>query len=364
MKATGKLLAALLLAAAPAAAKITGGLAARVNNEPITEREYEKAKASLAEQYSSAMPDFFRQHDAASQLEKAALDKLVDEALLRQKAEALKLKVFERELENGVAEIRKRFSVSPEGAPLPTEKAEQAFRAELKKEGVTMEEFRERIRKQLLVQKVVQEQVKPRVKLPGDAEVKKYFENINLMLKGREAEVKGLPEDDMDDLKSVANRFRELTSERLRLRHVLVLVKEGASDADKAGAQKKAAGIRAELDAGLDFDEAVAKYSDDPESARNGGDLGYVVRGMLPEDLEKPAFELQVGGHSRPVQTKFGWHILRLEEKRAAQKLRFEAVRDDLEQLLSQASFASELASYLKELRNNAKIQDFREEKK
>ena len=105
MKITSKLLTlgALLACAAHADAKIAGDLAAKVNDEPITVADYERARAALTEQYAAAMPDFFKQANAAAQIEKSALDKLVDEALLRQKAEAMKLKVYERELENGVS---------------------------------------------------------------------------------------------------------------------------------------------------------------------------------------------------------------------------------------------------------------------
>mgnify|MGYP001764694042 CR=1 FL=1 len=79
----------------------------------------------------------------------------------------------------------------------------------------------------------------------------------------------------------------------------------------------------------------------------------------LPEEVEAVAFKLQVGENSQPVESKFGWHILRLEEKRAAQRLRYETVRDDLEQVLAQNSFADELGKYIKELRKDAKIQIF-----
>jgi len=361
MKTINKFLAAAALcaAAAPLQAKVVEELAARVNNEPVTISDYKRAKEALTEQYASAMPDFFKQKDAEAQIEKAALDKLVDEALLRQKADALKVKVYERELENGVAEIRKRFSHSPEGAALPPEKAETAFQSELKKEGVTMEEFRERIRKQLMVQKLVQDSVKARVKMPTEADVKAYFDNINLVLKGEEASLKGLDEESKQDLLAVAGRFKEITAERLRLRHILVKVKEGATPEEKKAAQAKALALRKELDGGLDFDEAVEKNSDDQESARRGGDLGYVVKGMLPAEAEAVAFKMQVGENSQPVETKFGWHILRLEEKRAAQKLRFDAVKDDLEQVLAQNGFAAELGSYIKDLRKEAKIQIF-----
>jgi parvulin-like peptidyl-prolyl isomerase len=366
MKTTNKFLlaAALCACAVPAKAKVVEELAARVNNEAVTISDYQRAKEALAEQYAAAMPDFFKQKDADAQIEKAALDKLVDEALLRQKAEALKLKVYERELETGVGEIRKRFSRTPDGAQLPTEKAEEAFRAELKKEGVTMEEFRERIRKQLMVQKLVQETIKSRAKMPGDAETKAYFDNISLVLKGEEASVKGLDAEAMQDLLAVAGKFKEITAERLRLRHILVKVKEGGAAEEKKAAQDKALALRKDLDGSLDFDEAAMKNSDDLESSKRGGDLGYIVKGMLPVEVENVAFKLQVGENSQPVESKFGWHILRLEEKRAAQKLRFEAVKEDLEQVLAQNSFAAELGSYIKELRKDAKIQIFTGEKK
>lgn len=366
MKTTNKFLfaAALCACAAPAGAKVVEELAASVNNEPVTISDYKRAKEALTEQYAAAMPDFFKQKDAAAQIEKAALDKLVDEALLRQKAEALKLKVYERELENGVGEIRKRFSRTPDGAQLSVEKAEEAFRAELKKEGVTMEEFRERIRRQLMVQKLVQDTIKARAKMPGDAETKAYFDNINLALKGEEASIKGLDAEAMQDLLAVAGKFKEITAERLRLRHILVKVKEGSTPEEKKAALDKALALRKDLDGALDFDEAAAKNSDDEESAKRGGDLGYVVKGMLPLEVEAAAFKLQVGENSQPVESKFGLHILRLEEKRAAQKLRYEAVKEDLEQVLTQNSFAAELGSYIKELRKDAKIQLFIGEKK
>jgi len=349
---------------APAQAKVVEELAARINNEPVTISDYQRAKEALTEQYAAAMPDFFKQKDAEAQIEKAALDKLVDEALLRQKAETLKIKVYERELETGVAEIRKRFARSPDGGQLAAEKAEEAFRAELKKEGVTMEEFRERIRRQLMVQKLVQETIKSRAKMPGDEETKAYFDNINLVVKGEEASIKGLDEEAMQDLLAVAGKFKEITAERLRLRHILIKLKEGATAEEKKAAQEKALALRKDLDGGLDFDEAAQKNSDDQESARRGGDLGYVVKGMLPAEVEAAAFKLQVGENSQPLESKFGWHILRLEEKRAAQKLRYEAVKDDLEQVLTQNSFAAELGAYIKDLRKDAKIQIFAGEKK
>lgn len=353
------LAAALLAAAGAARAEVVGALAARVNDQPITMDQYNRARADLTEQYKAAMPDFFKQPDADAQLTKAALDKLIDESLLTQKAEAMKIKVYERELENGIAEIRKRFAVSPDGTKLSPDQAEAAFQDELKKENVTMDEFRDRIRKQLMVQKLVQDTVKLKAKMPNDDDVRAYFDNIKLVLAGKPDAVKGLTPEQTQDLLAVAGKFRELTSERLRLRHILIKVPEDATPEQKEAAHQKALEVKKELDNGMDFDDAVKKYSEDAESVPNGGDLGYVVKGMLPKALEDVAFKMHVGENSDPVYTKFGWDILRLEEKRAAQKLRFSAVKDDLEQVLTQNAYADELTSYIKGLRKDAKIETF-----
>ena len=105
MKTINKTAVALALAsftAAPLAAAVMDEIAVKVNNEPIMMSEYAKKKEMLSEQYRSAMPDFFKQKDAREQIDKAALDSLIDEALLRQKADALKIKVYDRELDAGV----------------------------------------------------------------------------------------------------------------------------------------------------------------------------------------------------------------------------------------------------------------------
>lgn len=361
MKIINSLFALVLLAAAPAEAAVMDEVAVKVNNESIMRSEFERTKEMLTEQYRAAMPDFFKAKDAAAQLEKAAMDKLVDEALLRQKAETMKIKVYARELDNGVAEIKKRFSRGPGGAPLSEQEADKAFRDELKKEGVTQEQFRARIEKQLMVRKLVEDTIKARSAAPKEAELKAYFDKITAAVKGDTATAAaGMDEEAAQDLLAVSMRFKELISERVRVRHILFKFEENAPLTDKSLALKKAGDAKKELDGGADFEDLAAKYSDDKESAAKGGDLGYIVKGMLPKELEDPAFSLALGQPSGPVLTQFGYHLIRVDEKRIAQKLRFEQVRDDLEQLLAQSNFAKELSDYLKSLRKEAKIQVFK----
>ncbi len=361
MKIINKLQALALAAALTPQlnAAVMQELAAKVNNEPVMMSEYTKTKEMLIEQYRAAMPDFFKQKDAQEQIEKAAMDKLIDEALLRQKAETMKIKVYDRELDSGMAEVKKRFSRDENNAPMSETAAAEAFAGELKKEGLTALEFRERIKKQLMVRKLIEDSIRARAALPKEEEVKNYFDKIKAAVLGDKTVFAGLDEEATQDLMAVAQRFREFTAERVRIRHILVKFDENAPLTEKNAALKKAEDIKKELDAGADFEDAAVKYSDDKESAQKGGDLGYIIRGMLPKEIEEAAFSLALAEVSKPVSTQFGYHLLRVEEKRIAQKLKYEPVKDDLEQLLTQANFGKELASYLKDLRKNAKIENF-----
>ena len=355
-------LSALALAAALVPqlnAAVMDELAAKVNNEPIMMSEYNKTKEMLTEQYRAAMPDFFKQKDAKEQIEKASVDKLIDEALLRQKADAMKIKVYDRELDSGVAEIKKRFSRDENNAPLSEAAAEQAFAGELRKEGLNLEQFRDRIKKQLMVRKLIEESIRAKAAVPKEEEVKAYFEKIKAVLSGSKTALEGMDEASSQDLMAVAQRFKEFTSERIRVRHILFKLDDNASITDKNAALKRAEDVKKQLDAGGDFEDLTGKYSDDKESARKGGDLGYVVKGMLPAEIDEKAFVLALGEPSKPILSQFGYHIIRVDEKRIASKLKYDQVKDDLEQLLTQASFGKELASYLQDLRKTAKIENF-----
>ena len=117
-------------------------------------------------------------------------------------------------------------------------------------------------------------------------------------------------------------------------RHILV--------ADEDAAKR----IIAELKGGADFAELAKKNSTDPAGSANGGDLGFFKRGdMLPEFAEA-AFGLQPGAITEaPVKTRFGWHVIKLEETRTAPAAAFETVRDEIRQAMIQEGVARVLAS-------------------
>lgn len=111
------------------------------------------------------------------------------------------------------------------------------------------------------------------------------------------------------------------SQEEVRARHILVETKEEAD------------AIKAELDAGGDFAAIAKEKSIDPGSGANGGDLGFFAQGMMVPEFETAAFALaNPGDVSAPVQSQFGWHIIKLEEKRQSAPPTFEQVAPQIQQ--------------------------------
>ncbi|MEA3306983.1 MAG: peptidylprolyl isomerase, partial [Elusimicrobiota bacterium] len=342
---------------------VANKIVAKVNGEAIMSSEYAKNKATVIEQYKKAMPGFFKQKNAMEELSKKVLDQMIDDLLLKQKAKTMKIKVYSRELDKGVAEIKKRFSFDEQGEMIDATQAKEAFQKELNKENLTLAGFREKIRGQILVRKLIDQTIRPMVKMPAEKEIRSFFDKVNYIVKGDTSSLKNMNPEEQQGMLAVALKFKELTAERMRVRHIFIKIEENASFLDRNKALKRARDIKKKLDKGEDFEDLATMYSEDKESAQRGGDLGYIFKGLLPEELEEKAFSMQVGKISKPVKTKFGYHIIKVDERKAAQKLRFEQVKNELGQLLSAQNFKEALLKFVEELRAKAKIKLFTDNK-
>lgn len=113
----------------------------------------------------------------------------------------------------------------------------------------------------------------------------------------------------------------------VRARHIIVDTKEEAE------------AIIKELAAGGDF-EAIAREKSKDGAAAQGGDLGYFTQGRMVPEFEQAAFALNVGAYStEPVQTQFGWHVIKVEDKRAQQPPAFEQVAEQFRGLLLREAY-------------------------
>lgn len=119
--------------------------------------------------------------------------------------------------------------------------------------------------------------------------------------------------------------------ERRHVRHILVAVNEQRSQEE---ALTQAQQVTRQLEQGADFAALAKQHSDDPGSAAQGGDLGTIQRGAFDPDFEQAAFALAEGEISEPVKTRFGYHVIRVEEIQAAEVKPLAEVEDSIRQEL------------------------------
>ena len=117
--------------------------------------------------------------------------------------------------------------------------------------------------------------------------------------------------------------------------------------------------IKAKIDNNeLTFEEAANQYSSCP-SKEQGGNLGEFGRGMMVPEFENAAFELEIGVVSEPVQTQFGYHLIKVESKNGADVMPFEAVKQEVLARLNQQAQEEKFMSTIKELENKYEVKRF-----
>ena len=127
--------------------------------------------------------------------------------------------------------------------------------------------------------------------------------------------------------------------------HILVLMRQDATDAQQAAAKARIDSISQALQAGADFAELARKCSDDKGSAARGGSLGRFGKGMMIPDFENAAYALQPGQVSAPVKSTVGWHIIKLEDRHPFEP--YEHHRDDIIRFLEQRGIREAAANHL-----------------
>ena len=141
----------------------------------------------------------------------------------------------------------------------------------------------------------------------------------------------------------------------VRARHILVTVDPAAGEAAIQAAWDEMAEVVDQLAMGADFATLASEYSDDSSAAR-GGDLGYFPRSQMVEPFENAAFSLQPGELSDVVETRFGLHLIKVEDRRAAELLPEDLVRDQAHTYLQQQRRQEALDAELANLRAAAEI--------
>lgn len=131
-------------------------------------------------------------------------------------------------------------------------------------------------------------------------------------------------------------RERRFTDPETRdVRHLLVQLPEDADGEAEEAARRRTEELRARIEGGEDFSDVAREASDDTGSASRGGELGEVARGDMVETFEERAFSLEPGELSEPVRTRFGYHLIQVDQVRGGATRSFEDVQDELREELA-----------------------------
>ena len=360
MKKANKLFLAVLLAAlgVNGQAKVMESSVATVNGRPVLASEYNTYLQGVVEQYQAAAPQFLQQPYAQDLLGKEVLKELISKELLYQAAEAEKIQVKDSELDAGVNEIKSRFIIDETTGKQDPKGADKRFNEALKKQGMSFKSYKNKLSKDIAVRKLMEQKLQATVKPVEEADAKALFEEVNAVLKNNTKKMKALEKENpahYQEVVAIAAKLKQLTGEQVRIGHIYLALTKDATKEETAQKEALAKQIKKEIDNGLDFSEAVKKYTEDKAALASGGDM-ILIKGVAPKAIDQKAFSLPVGKVSEPIKSEVGFHIIKVKEKRAERTVAYEDISRDLAQYLAQQRVQTAMGKYIEELYNKADV--------
>lgn len=300
--------------AAPAAvvAPAAGEVVARVNGVAVTNSDLKRANKVLMQGQQRIPAPTAEQ---VKELEKQALNQLISAELLFQAGQKLEIKDLDKLIEEKLKAGKARFS------------NEADFAKAIKELDMTEADLKDYTRKDLIISNFVEKTIMPKVTV-SEEDARKFYEQ---------------------------NADKFMRSETVRASHILIGTDAKTSPEDKKKALEKAEKLRKELGGGADF-STLAKENSTCPSSKQGGDLGYFGKGQMVPAFEKTAFSMKVGEISDVVETQFGYHVIKLMEKKPAEKVDFKDARQRIEEYLKSQKTGTAVGDYLNEVRKTADV--------
>jgi peptidyl-prolyl cis-trans isomerase C len=290
--------------------------AAEVNGTVISKSDLEKAITSTEQRFQGM--GYSLDEAKRAEMQKQVLDGLIGEELLYQETRSKGITVDKAAVASRMEELKKQFP------------NEADYKAMLTKFGLTEDGVRGKIAKSMAIEQFVDTQVASKITVT-DAETKAFYDG---------------------------NPTAFAMPEQVRARHILIKVDKNADEATKKAAKEKTEGILAEAKKGGDFAELATKNSQD-SSAAKGGDLGFFSKEQMVAPFADAAFALKPGEISSVVETPFGFHIIKSEEKKAASTVPYETAKERITQYLKQQEVQKKVQALVDELKAKAKIKIF-----
>lgn len=305
----------LLIIASSGRAQIFGP-AVTINGEELS-REKVQAQVDHMINERGLSSGGITQPAVFKQIREQVVDQLIVQELLWQEAQRRDFVVEDELVDERLEQMKSGFET------------ELAFLFKIQAGGYTEETYREDIRQQESVKRMISQGISSGISI-SDEDVE-HFYNTNI--------------DQMQEPLSV------------RARHILITPKSTAS-ADHQAAREQAENILADIRDGADFVELATNRSEGP-SAAGGGDLGYFGPGQMVPAFEQAAFALQPGALSEVVQTRFGYHVIRLEDRRGGETVSLEEAADQIRSHLGQLALQHAVELLVTTLRDEGKVEIF-----
>jgi peptidyl-prolyl cis-trans isomerase C len=283
---------------------------ARVNGQPVTKFDFDRLVKNV-EARNGPVPA-----ERRDEILRAALDQLITYTVMKQEAASRGITVTDADIEAQVARLQGTFPDEAE------------FKKALAARQTTVEQLRADARVDMVIKKMVDAEV---ASLPPatEAEAKEFYDK---------------------------NPDQFTQGEAVRASHILIAADEKADEATKQAARAKVDALLKRAKAGEDFAK-LAKESSDDGSREQGGDLGYFQRGRMVPPFDEAAFNLKPGEISDVVTTQFGYHIIKLAERKPATTVPFEKVKDKVVEYLSNRKKQERADAFIAEAKKKAKIE-------
>ena len=248
--------------------KIYNHIVAIVNDEIVMQTELQRALEVFKYEMSQSSLSSYLE---PNQLDKAVLQSLVDKKLQLQEAINMNISVDFEEITRGIQQIKHQNNLTN------NEELEKI----LQTQNMSIEDFQEKLKENILLLKFREKAIGTKIQLTEE-EITSYFEN---------------------------HKKKQKTG--IHLSHIFFLIPEDADEKSINDILIKANTAWEELKEGKDFAEAAGEYSQDPDTAQTGGDLGYLELESIALPLKEELQKLQVGQFSPPIRTSFGFHIIK-----------------------------------------------------
>lgn len=300
----------LVFLALPVYAELIDEVVATVNGEVITLSELERILVPVHKRYEQIYTgEELRKRKEYSR--EQLLEQLIENKLILQKAKDEGIGISEAFLEENLAEVKEKFG------------SEKEFVAALKDEGTDIEKYKEELEKQLIIRAMMERAVVSKAK-PKPKEIIDYYS--------------------LHEKEFVKNA-------EVRISHILIKLGE-----DTKKLREEIDSIYAKLEKGEDFGELAKKYSQGPR-AENGGDLGFISEGQLKPELEEVIKTIEVGKYSKIIETKQGYHIILVKDRKEERFLKLSEIWDGLEDKLFRQTLQIKHKEWVDQLKEKAHIE-------